>query len=155
MQNLKLKELSKEDVNDLVKLEKELFKNPYSEELLLRELKTPFSCGIVAKRGEETVGYCLFWIVSGQCEIHRIGVKREFQGKGIGSLLIKAVIDLCKRGGISEVLLEVSEENERALNLYRKFGFFEEGIRKNYYGSENAILMKLKLGGEDAERRKP
>ncbi|MCZ6831549.1 MAG: hypothetical protein O7F73_18545, partial [Gammaproteobacteria bacterium] len=46
-------------------------------------------------------------------------------------------------------LLEVRCSNGGAIALYRKHGFTEDGVRKNYYptdgGREDALLMSLNL----------
>ena len=150
MQSLKLEELSEEHIPDVVKLEKELFDRPYSEKTLRKELELPFSFGFAVEKNKEIAGYCLFWIVNDFCEIHRIGVKKSFQGKGIGKILLKKTVEFCRERGVSEILLEVSEKNERAISLYRTFGFKGFNRRENYYGNEGALLMKLNIGGENA-----
>ena len=45
--------------------------------------------------------------------------------------------------GIRHHTLEVRRSNEPAINLYKKFGFEEEGVRKGYYrfGGEDALIM--------------
>jgi ribosomal-protein-alanine N-acetyltransferase len=150
MQNLKLEELSEKHIPDVVKLEKELFNRPYSERTLRKELELRFSFGFVAEKNGEFAGYCLFWIVGDSCEIHRIGVKRALQGKGIGKLLLKKTLEFCREKGVSEILLEVSEKNERAISLYGTFGFKDFNRREKYYGNEGALLMKLNVGGKNA-----
>ena len=47
---------------------------------------------------------------------------------------------------LENITLEVRESNYSAINLYKKFGFNECATRKNYYGSEDAILMIKKFG---------
>ena len=45
-----------------------------------------------------------------------------------------------------DISLEVNEENDAAINLYKKAGFEEVGIRKKYYnGKNNAIIMTKKF----------
>ena len=152
MQNLSVERFKEENLSDILKLERGLFDEPYSEETLRRELKLPFSIGLVAKLNSETAGYCLSWIIGETCELHRIGVKGELQGKGIGRILLSKLLERAKKIGAKEVILEVSEENRKAISLYEGFGFRKVSERKNYYGRERALIMKLNLGGEDAER---
>ena len=153
MQNLSVETFKEEHLSDILKLERELFDEPYSEETLRRELKLPFSLNLVAKLNGKTVGYCLSWLISETCELHRIGVKRELQGRGIGRKLLNALIQMASQKGAREILLEVSQKNKKALSLYRKSGFQEIAERENYYGrGEGALLMKLNIGGNDAER---
>jgi ribosomal-protein-alanine N-acetyltransferase len=56
-------------------------------------------------------------------------------------------IDFCKRKNVCTIFLEVNTINSKAISLYEKFGFARYGIRKKYYGENDAVLMKL-----DSER---
>jgi len=46
------------------------------------------------------------------------------------------------------VFLEVNENNQ-AVKFYNKNGFTEIARRKNYYGNENAIIMKATVNNEN------
>ena len=57
-----------------------------------------------------------------------MGIAREARGKGAGSWFMKKIIDrACERGDL-EMVLEVIEQNEPAVKLYRKYGF--ESMRR-------------------------
>ena len=145
MQNLSVETFKEEHLSDILKLERELFEEPYSEETLRRELELPFSLGLVAKLNGETAGYCLAWLIGETCELHRIGVKRELQGRGIGRALLKTLLEKAAGKGAREVILEVNEKNRKAVSLYKAFGFSKVSERKNYYGDDGALIMKLNL----------
>ena len=145
MQNLSVETFKEEHLSDILKLERELFEEPYSEETLRRELELPFSLGLVAKLNGETAGYCLAWLIGETCELHRIGVKRELQGRGIGRALLKTLLEEAAGKGAKEVILEVNEKNRKAVSLYKAFGFSKVSERKNYYGDDGAFIMKLNL----------
>ncbi|WP_320130312.1 GNAT family protein [uncultured Sphaerochaeta sp.] len=79
-----------------------------------------------------------------------ISVAKDFWGMGIGTKLLDALITWAKRQetGLSKLSLEVRQDNERALNLYRKFGFVEEGkisrllrIDGVYYDGVRMVLL--------------
>jgi len=59
-----------------------------------------------------------------------ITILREYSGLKIGTLLMEEVIKWCKENQVEKIELEVFEENTPAIELYKKFGFIEEG-RKN------------------------
>ena len=56
---------------------------------------------------------------------------------------MNTALNLCKKNNVIDINLEVRASNIKAQNLYKKFGFIEEGIRKKYYedNKEDAILM--------------
>ena len=78
-------------------------------------------------------------------ELYDIVVSKENQGKGYSKILMDYMISLAKENNVETILLEVNSINNKAINLYQKYGFKEYSIRKNYYGDSDAILMKLKL----------
>ncbi|EJL6357787.1 GNAT family N-acetyltransferase, partial [Vibrio cholerae] len=62
-----------------------------------------------------------------------MGVKDDVQGLGVGSALLKTVIDLADNWlNLKRIELTVYVDNERAINLYKKFGFVIEGESKAY-----------------------
>jgi len=76
-------------------------------------------------------------------------VKRELWGKGIGSRLIELLIDFARESGIEILYLEARSDNERALKLYRKFGFSSIGTYKKFFKINNkyhdAELMTVEI----------
>lgn len=62
-----------------------------------------------------------------------IGVDEDFQGQGVGTKLMEAVLDLADNWyNIARVELTVYADNAAALHLYRKLGFVEEGFHRDY-----------------------
>jgi putative acetyltransferase len=57
-----------------------------------------------------------------------MAVRDDWQGKGVGTLLMQAVIDLADRWlNLRRLELDVYTDNEPAVRLYKKFGFEIEG----------------------------
>ena len=62
-----------------------------------------------------------------------MAVRDAWQGKGVGSALMRAALDLADNWlGLWRLELTVHADNERALALYRKFGFEIEGTHRAY-----------------------
>ena len=62
-----------------------------------------------------------------------MGVHSRFQGKGVGTALMTALIDIADKWlPVTRIELTVFTDNERAIKLYRKFGFEMEGTHKAY-----------------------
>ncbi|WP_429182228.1 GNAT family N-acetyltransferase [Aeromonas salmonicida] len=62
-----------------------------------------------------------------------MGVRDDWAGKGVGSALMAAALDLVDNWlNLHRIELTVFVDNEAALALYRKFGFVEEGLARDY-----------------------
>ncbi|HAE61768.1 MAG TPA: GNAT family N-acetyltransferase [Eubacteriaceae bacterium] len=60
-----------------------------------------------------------------------IMVHTEYQGMGIGKQLMSTVLDVADNWlMLTRIELEVFADNEKAINLYQKFGFEVEGVKK-------------------------
>jgi RimJ/RimL family protein N-acetyltransferase len=69
-----------------------------------------------------------------------MAVVREWRGRGVGSALLAVGIDWARERGLHKLSLEVFPHNERAIALYRKFGFVEEGRRVKQYRRRSGEL---------------
>ncbi|PAF16671.1 GNAT family N-acetyltransferase [Terribacillus saccharophilus] len=78
-----------------------------------------------------------------------IYVDPYFQGKGIGSTLIEAVINVCKKERVWTMQAGIFPENAASLALHQKFGFRVVGIREKLaqldYKWRDVILLEKKL----------
>lgn len=62
-----------------------------------------------------------------------ITVSKQYQGKGIGSKLMEVMVDYCDNWlNIRRIELEVYAINNNGLGLYKKFGFEQEGVMRDY-----------------------
>lgn len=139
-----------EDFNQVLNIENECFKEPYSEEDLRYEFeKNPVNKIIVAEIDDEVVGFIDFLITFNSATIMQVAVTGNHRGKGIASHLLcemensfpKDIDDL-----VETITLEVRESNEPAKHLYIKDGYEVVVIKKNYYkDGENAIYMIKRL----------
>lgn len=79
-----------------------------------------------------------------------VSVLKEFWGRGVGSMLMDAALNTAASAGYRQVELEVCADNERAIRLYKKFGFEEYGrlpqaMRRSYDTFMDEILMVKRL----------
>jgi putative acetyltransferase len=62
-----------------------------------------------------------------------ISIAKEAQGKGVGKALMQALVDYADNwAGVLRIELTVYPDNERAIALYRQFGFEVEGTHRAY-----------------------
>ena len=137
---MNLKDL--ENIKDILTSE---FDDFWNYNVLKEELENKNSKYLVAKIDNEIIGFAGIKVILDEADIMNIVTKKSFRNNGLGSLLLKNLIELSKNLNISSISLEVDETNIVAINLYKKFDFKEIGNRKNYYKNNNAILMSKKL----------
>jgi ribosomal-protein-alanine N-acetyltransferase len=89
------------------------------------------------------VGYAGLWLMTDESHITTIAVDPDFQGNGIGELLLVALIDRSQQIGARWLTLEVRVSNVGAQKLYEKYTFKEMGLRRRYYSDngEDALVM--------------
>jgi ribosomal-protein-alanine N-acetyltransferase len=68
-------------------------------------------------------GYAIVGIQLATVYLHRIAVRPEAAGRGIGAALLSSAMDWGARSGGSSMVLNVRRENTRAINLYERMGF--------------------------------
>ncbi len=68
----------------------------------------------------------------------------EYRRKGIANKLIANIFEKYKYSYV-RFMLEVRSRNSVAIHLYKKFGFEQIHIRKNYYGDDDAVIMEAYL----------
>ena len=133
-----------EDIPSVVEIEKEAFATPWTQEVFEHEMtENDHANYIVAVTEEEVIGHCGMWIVLDECHITNVAVRKSLRGHGIGESLMKEAIALCIEEEVRLMTLKCGCTNITAQNLYRKLGFQDGGIRKNYYTDdhEDALVM--------------
>jgi ribosomal-protein-alanine N-acetyltransferase len=98
---------------------------------------------LLPKGSAPVIGYAGMWHVVTEGHITNIAVAPEFRKQGVGSALLSRLCCIAQEKGMIGLTLEVRVGNRNAMNLYHKYGFKVEGIRKNYYADthEDAIIM--------------
>lgn len=85
-------------------------------------------------------------VVPDALEIERIYIRKSFQGKGLGKLLIMKSTEVAKKEGKNHVWLGVWELNESAIGFYKKMGFTQNGSHTFQFGDDEQtdfILVKV------------
>ncbi|HHW66409.1 ribosomal protein S18-alanine N-acetyltransferase [Defluviitalea raffinosedens] len=141
---IKIISMKEEHIPQIYEIEKSCFTIPWSKDAFEKELKeNPLAYYIVAESKGNILGYAGMWKIADEGHITNIAVHPDFQHQGVGTLLMQGIIEEAQRNHFIGLTLEVRESNIKAQNLYKKFGFVNEGIRKGYYQDtgENAVIM--------------
>ena len=141
--NLTLKLMDELDIDGVLEVSSLSLKESWSKNAFLKELSNPLAKYIVAKMDNKPIGFAGLWVIVDEGHITNIAVHPNFRGQGIGSSLVDALIKNSVEWGCNSITLEVRSSNTIAQNLYTKFGFQVEGIRKKYYedNKEDALIM--------------
>ncbi len=102
---------------------------------------------LVAEINGIVIGYIAGFLASPEIgRIFSLAVHPAYQNRSVGSYLLKEIIDIFRREGVLEVILEVRSSNIKAQKFYEKQGFYRSGIIEKYYNNkENACLMRLEI----------
>lgn len=140
MPQLSLRPMLESDLKLVLEIEQELFTAPWSPLMFVQEMQNNIC--LVAEL-DEIIGFFCGYKVLDEFSINNVGIRKKYQKQGWATKLINSVIEEQTKLGIKSFFLEVRESNLAAINLYKKCGFVQIGMRKHYYHSpnEHAIIM--------------
>ncbi|MEM3783447.1 MAG: GNAT family N-acetyltransferase [Candidatus Bathyarchaeia archaeon] len=106
---------------------------------------------IVAFHGDKIVGHAQIFKFP---HLRRKGtadlltyIHQDFQGVGLGTVMLDKLIELAKKEGLHRIGLYVVADNEPAIRLYQKMGFKVEGVMKDaYFGEDGKYHDMLVMG---------
>jgi ribosomal-protein-alanine N-acetyltransferase len=147
---LYLRRMEISDIARVKEIDRLSFALPWSENNFRFEVtENPASRPWVADLSQDgvctTAAMAVIWIIIDEAHIGTIAVHPDFRQCGIGSQFLASILLAAKAEGAIKAFLEVRSSNVAARALYRKFGFFEDGVRRHYYSDngEDAIMMTL------------
>lgn len=131
------------DTEQVELIEKQIFSMPWSQKSFEDACQSEDNIYLVCEMNGQIAGYCGLWTVLGEGNITNMAVSGGFRRLGIAEALMK---EMEKRGMSKNVVtyfLEVRKSNEAAVNLYKKMGYVQIGVRKNFYEKpvEDALVM--------------
>lgn len=134
-------------VHDIYEIGKLCFSDAWREETVLHDMEGPQSEYFIAKVDGKVAGYGCFWFVLDEGQLVNIGVRPEFRRLGIGALILEAGLAECRKRAMKTLFLEVRTSNEKAQNLYKKYGFKVLGLRKGVYDlpKEDGYIMQVEV----------
>ncbi|WP_204102654.1 MULTISPECIES: ribosomal protein S18-alanine N-acetyltransferase [Spirulina sp. CCY15215] len=117
-----------------------------------RELDSPNSEILVLSlpwegKDNTIVGIGCFWAILEEAHITLLAIHPDYQGQGLGQLLLYSLLEKALQRQLERATLEVRASNQIALSLYQKFGFKEAGRRKKYYPGTEEDALILWCGG--------
>ncbi|ELC8406093.1 GNAT family N-acetyltransferase [Clostridium perfringens] len=161
--SLRIRDIKIEDYKEISKIRKmpgvmeNILSNKDEEEELIKEKiinRGKNQYWYVAEENGKVIGLGIL-MNHGNLRKKHVGVitlmvNSDYQNKGIGSLLMDKLINLSESLNIIRLELCVFRDNYKAINLYKKFGFKEEGIKiklalKNGEYVDEIIMARINL----------
>lgn len=155
-QTLQVMKASDENISDLLVLEQEVYsgRTPWNKFSFKNELqKHTNSIYLVVYEGSTLVAFIGMRMQAQEGHITNIAVKPAYQHQGIGTFLLKLMIDLARKNNAVQMTLEVRTDNEEAKGVYKKLGFEPNFVRRNYYISEHADALSMILKLSDIKKK--
>lgn len=106
-----------------------------------------YKCLIYEEKG--ILGVIVFEEIYDRIELDYIIVNDNYRRRGIASKLMESLINYAQNNSISNITLEVNENNISAINLYKKYKFELVSRREKYYNDKDALLMMRKFDNNE------
>ena len=136
---------SEADLDGVLRVEAESFTNPWTREMLARELEPPTAARVYLLRlpAVPVAAFCSCWVVGDELHINTIAVDPARRRQGLGRALMEGVLADVAAEGVTRATLEVRRSNVAAQRLYARLGFEVAGQRRNYYTQpeEDALIL--------------
>ncbi len=141
---MKIRKFTPKDLKRVFEIENMSFQQSYGINMFqqLYELGVGF---LVIELDEYVIGYVIFWTkYENQGHIISIAVDKNYRRLGAGSKLLLRAISILSLLNISAIYLEVNENNNGAVEFYKRFDFKIDRVVPNYYDNKDgAIVMYL------------
>jgi ribosomal-protein-alanine N-acetyltransferase len=146
---IQLRRFTPADLQAVLRLERRVFpQDAYGRYEFLNLHRWGKETFLVAERGERLVGYVAGLLQEREGYIASIAVEPDLRRAGLGSRLMRAVVDKLRDEGVTSVALHVRAENEAAIAMYTRLGFDVERVESRYYpDGMDALYMRWELGG--------
>ena len=146
-----------DDISAALEVERGAFSGNWPATAFERELTHNGAARYVVlenRDGLGLLGFAGLWLMVDEAHIVTVAVRPEERGKGLGKLLVHALVEVAAGHAMAVATLECRESNTVARKLYGDYGFYEVGMRKKYYSDnhEDAVIMTTEELDSEAYR---
>ncbi|UYN83336.1 MAG: ribosomal protein S18-alanine N-acetyltransferase [Microcella sp.] len=150
MTGVVIREAGLTDLDAIMRLEAATFpSDAWSRDMMAAEVASPHTLYLAALSDGELVGYAGLSAPasSTQADVQTIAVDTTHRRLGIGTVLLRRLLDAARQRGAHEVLLEVRADNPAAQRLYELHGFAAIAVRPRYYQPDDvdAVVMRCEV----------
>ena len=130
--NYIIENFSEHHLDDVMDIEIYANPTPWSKQTFDKILEQR-SLSFVIILNSQIIGFCIANKVLDECHLQNISVLETMRRQGVGNFMLDILKKRMSLSGITTVLLEVRKSNKIAQDFYRRNGFQELSIRKDYY----------------------
>ena len=130
-------------IEEIAAIEKLCFSRPWSYEALADELRNPLAVFFVAERDEKAAAYAGMHHILDEGYITNIAVHPDYRRQGLATALVRALDRYADENDLNRLTLEVRASNSAAIDIYRRAGFDQEGVRTGFYDDpiEDGLIL--------------
>ncbi len=143
-----IRAMTESDLDQVMSIEERAYPYPWSNGIFQDCLRVGYYCQILELDGIIS-GYAVMSKGVGESHLLNLCIDPDMQGRGLGRMLLKRLVETARRMHSEMLLLEVRPSNTAAVHLYTSAGFNSVGHRSNYYpdgdGREDALILARAL----------
>jgi ribosomal protein S18 acetylase RimI-like enzyme len=144
--------MSENDIDEIISFQEN---KSYDKKILLGSIANNFHLCLIAKNSKsQIVGFCTMLFLTrdekktkdgisieeGYLDLFTIETHEEFRNLGVGSMMIRFIVNFAMANTLKNIFLEVRENNYPAIKMYEKFGFKPQRVRRNYYIQDKKLF---------------
>lgn len=141
--DLSIREMTDADIATIVRLETEIFPDPWPRQSFVDIMEQPEWTGLVVEASGEIIAYACILLSAGEMHLANIAVTAPFRRKSVASRLLNRILEVAVKHKCAMILLEVRVSNQGARAFYEREGFTGLYTRARYYRRplEDALVM--------------
>lgn len=138
-----IRKMTPADIPVVVAMEKEIFPDPWSENIFTEQLEEPNWGALVAESQSGIIGYACYYVAIQESHLTNIATLPEYRRKSVAKQLLENILTIVTEKGCEFLLLEVRPSNTAAIEFYKRYGFKYLYSRPGYYQKpkEDAWVM--------------
>ena len=142
-----MEEMTLADLPEVLQIEEESFASHWGEKDFHFEMtENPYAKLYVLRKDGKIVAYCDIWIIFERMEVASIAVAKEYRKQGLGYQIMQFIDQKGFENGCEFAFLEVRESNLPARELYKKCGYIDLKVKRDYYQDNHEDAYEMMKG---------
>jgi ribosomal-protein-alanine N-acetyltransferase len=145
--DVQIRWLIRRDMPEVLKIERESFEFPWTDEDFLCCLRQRNCIGMVAEYDHQIVGFMVYELHKARLHILNFAVAAEYRRMGVGTQMVLRLVDKLSQQRRNEIMLEVRERNLDAQMFFKNHAFRAISVLRQHYDDteEDAYIMRFRI----------